>query len=202
MNFDATNSLNESESSPEGITVSGHCEDLEDVVAWAKTQKFYVEPFALAGSSLGAVSVVRFAGKFPKSVNLLIPCAFPYYEKNGGLGSPQVQGIKKNGYYDKVSRSTGKVLHMTTAYVEDMEKLELSPYIEKITADTYVVIGDKDTARHLENSKALFEMLKCKKKFVLLEGVPHDLANTPENKANFTKTIDEILKKEHNKEKR
>ena len=37
VNFDASNSLNESESSPESITFTSHRSDLEDVIAWAKT---------------------------------------------------------------------------------------------------------------------------------------------------------------------
>ena len=79
INIDATNSLNESENSSEGITTTGHYEDLVDVIEWAKPQAFYTEPFALAGQSLGAISVVRYSGQFPEKVNLLIPCAFPYY---------------------------------------------------------------------------------------------------------------------------
>ena len=79
INIDATNSINASESSDEGITTTGHYEDLVDVIEWAKTQTFYKEPFALAGQSLGAISVVRYAGSYTDKVNLLIPCAFPYY---------------------------------------------------------------------------------------------------------------------------
>lgn len=198
VNFDATNSINESESSSEGITVSGHCEDLEDVIAWAKTQDFYVEPFALAGQSLGAISVVRFAGKFANMVNFLVPISFPYYDKKDMEESSFAQKILKQGYFDKVSKSTGKILHMTMEFVKDMENLDLKPQIKNITADTYVIIGSKDTEKHKRNSKALYKMLTCKKEFYLLEGIPHDLANTPEDKKVFTTILIDILGKRNN----
>ncbi len=62
VNLDATNSLNASESSAEGITFTSHYQDLEDVIEWAKSQPFYKQPFALAGQSLGAASCIKHAG--------------------------------------------------------------------------------------------------------------------------------------------
>ncbi|MDR2902835.1 MAG: hypothetical protein LBU87_07030 [Lactobacillales bacterium] len=40
VNIDATNSLNESDSSPEGASFTGHYNDLVDVIEWARGQKF------------------------------------------------------------------------------------------------------------------------------------------------------------------
>lgn len=194
INIDATNSLNESESSENGITVSGHYEDLVDVVNWAKLQNFYTEPFALAGQSLGALSVVHYAGEYPEMVDTLVACAFPYI--NGKIkleADPIASEIIKNGYFNKVSKSTGRTLVMKTTWVEDLKTMDLTPYIRNITARTYVVIGSNDSESHLENSKRLFELLDCQKSYLELEGIPHDLANNKRDKELFTKTIDEIL---------
>ena len=193
INIDATNSLNESESSEEGITTTGHYEDLVDAIEWAKQQPFYKEPFALAGQSLGAISVVRYAGQYPDKVNLLIPCAFPYYNYIEEELNDFAKEVIKNGYCDKISKSTGKVLRLKSAYVEDMKKLDITPQIHMIKADTHVIVGSKDNKKHLKNSKHLYQMLNCKKEFHLLEGIPHDLANTPQDKELFTKTIRDIL---------
>ncbi len=195
INMDATNSLNESESSDEGITTTGHYEDLIDVIEWAKTQAFYKEPFALAGQSLGAISVVRYSGQYPDKVNLLIPCAFPYYNYVEEELNDFAKEVIKNGYCDKISKSTGKVLRLKTAYVEDMKKLDISSQIKMVTANTYVIVGSKDNEKHLKNSKYLYQMLNCKKEFHLLEDIPHDLANTPHDKELFTKTLRDILTK-------
>lgn len=192
VNLDATNSNNASECSAEGITTTGHYQDLEDTIEWAKTQSFYTEPFALAGQSLGAISVVKYAGEFPKKVNLLIPCAFPYYNYNEQELNSFAKEIIKNGFYDKVSKSTGRVLHMTTAYVEDMRTLDLTKQIKKITAETHVMIGLADNEKHIKNSKTLYKMLTCEKQLYLLPNVPHDLANTPETKETFENALKNI----------
>lgn len=195
VNIDATNSLNESENSEEGITTTGHYEDLVDVIDWAKTQHFYKEPFALAGQSLGAISVVWYAGQCPNKVNVLIPCAFPYYKYVENELNSFAKEIIKHGYFDKVSKSTGRVLHMTSTYVEDMKKLDLTSQIGRIKADTYILIGSKDSEKHLKNSKLLYQMLKCKKEFHLMKDIPHDLANTSQDRELFTKTLKNILSK-------
>ena len=195
INIDATNSINESDSSDEGITTTGHYEDLVDVIEWAKMQDFYKEPFALAGQSLGAISVVRYSGQYPDKVNLLIPCAFPYYKYVEEELNDFAKEVIKNGYCDKISKSTGKVLRLKTAYVEDMKNLDISSQIEMITANTYVIVGSKDNEKHLKNSRYLYNTLNCKKEFCLLENVPHDLANTPHDKELFTKTLEDILTK-------
>ena len=193
INIDATNSINESESSDEGITITGHYEDLVDVIEWAKMQAFYKEPFALAGQSLGAISVVRYSGQYPDKVNLLIPCAFPYYNYIEEELNDLAKEVIKNGYCDKISKSTGKVLRLKTAYIEDMKKLDISPQIKSITANTYVIVGSKDNEKHKKNSRYLYQTLNCKKEFYLLEDISHDLANNPHDKELFTKTLRDIL---------
>ena len=74
-----------------------------------------------------------------------------------------------------------------------MKKLDISSQIKLITANTYVIVGSKDNEKHLKNSRYLYQMLNCKKEFYLLEGIPHDLANTPHDKDLFTKTLRNIL---------
>jgi len=168
---------------------------LVDVIEWAKTQCFYKEPFALAGQSLGALSVVRYSGQYPDKVNLLIPCAFPYYNYIEEELNDYAKEVIKNGYCDKISKSTGKVLRLKPAYVEDMKKLDISSQIRMIKSNTYVIVGSKDNEKHLKNSRYLYQMLNCKKEFYLLEDIPHDLANTPRDKELFTKTLKDILTK-------
>ena len=193
VNFDATNSLNESESSEMGITPTGHYDDLVDVINWAKTQDFYIEPFALVGQSLGALSVVHYATESPELVNLLIPCAFPFMSGEVELKDFFATEILKNGFYDKISKSTGRVLRMKPSWNKDLENFDLTSKIKNITASTYVIIGTKDTEKHINSSRQLFDLLTCKKQYIELDGIPHDLANTERDKELFSKTIDNIL---------
>ena len=94
VNIDATNSNNNSDKSEEGITFTGHYNDLEDVISWAKTQSFYKEPFALAGHSLGARACVLFASKEPHLVNLLLCLSLPWI--NQAEKEPLINAIVKN----------------------------------------------------------------------------------------------------------
>ncbi len=194
VNIDATDSLNESESSRGGVTFSGFWQDLEDVILWAKTQKFYVEPFALAGQSLGAEAVVYYASQNPSKVNLLVPCAFPWLDGKAEIqNNKRTKDILEKGYFDQVSRSTGRVLRINKNYLDDVEKYDLSEQVKNITADTHLIVGLKDSDYHIENNKKLFELLQCKKSLQLLEDVPHDLANTPENKEEFENALENIF---------
>ena len=88
---------------------------------------------------------------------------------------------------------------MTTAYVDDMKTLDLTNQIKRITANTHVIVGLADNEKHIRNSKALYDMLTCNKQLHLLPNVPHDLANTPETKAQFEKALREIFEKEYTK---
>ena len=194
VNIDACDSNNASEKSDTGITFTGHYQDLEDVIEWAKTKKFYKEPFALAGQSLGAQAVVMYAGNYPEKVNLLVPVAFCWIDgKTESLNNSRRKAIEEQGFFEQVSKSTGQSIFIKMDYLNDLEQHNMERYIGEIKADTYVLAGSLDKQYHIENSKALFDMLNCNKEFVLLEDVPHDLANTPETKAIFEDALQRIL---------
>lgn len=195
VNIDATDSLNASESSRGGVTFSGFFQDLEDSILWAKTQKFFREPFALAGQSLGAEAVVLYASQNPTLVNLLVPCAFPWLDGEAeAKANKRTKDILEKGFFDQVSKSTGRVLRIRKNYLDDVEGYDLSEMVKNITADTHLIVGLKDSEYHIENNKKLFALLTCKKSLQLLPDVPHDLANTPENKEAFEKALEKIWK--------
>src|SRR3989344_7367385 len=73
IRFDTTNTLGESDGAYEDATVTNYYEDLEDVIGWASGQRWYQEPFYLAGHSLGGLSVALYAEKYPEKVKGLIP---------------------------------------------------------------------------------------------------------------------------------
>ena len=96
--------------------------------------------------------------------------------------------------YD-LSTLDGKTIGVYDTSSEDIKNLDITSQIKNITAYTYVIVGSKDNEKHLKNSKLLYQMLNCKKEFFLLDNIPHDLANTPQDKELFTKTLRDILTK-------
>ncbi len=194
VNLDATNSLNASDSSTEGITFTSHYHDLEDVITWVKSQNFYTEPFALAGQSLGAASCINYAGNYPQKVDWLLFAACPFIDGNELLEKDEMmKHIEKYGFLEKVSRSTGKTLRINKIFNEDVKSYNLTKQIKNITATTYVVQGLCDEKYIIENNKQIYDMLNCEKQIYLLPNVPHDLANTQETKEIFENALKEIF---------
>src|SRR3989338_7140177 len=73
VRFDTTNTFGESDGKYEDATTTNYYEDLEDVIAWAGGEPWYLEPFWLAGHSLGGICTALFAEKFPEKVATLAP---------------------------------------------------------------------------------------------------------------------------------
>ncbi len=200
VNIDATNSLNESEISGVGITFTSHYQDLQDAINWAKTQSFYVEPFAIAGQSLGAASGINFAGNYPDKVNLLLAAASPFIKGQDLMEKDEMmKHVEQYGYFDKVSKSVGRTLRINKIFNDDIKQYDLAKAIKNIKADTYIIQGDLDVAHIKEVSSQIYNMLDTKKHFILLENTPHDLANTEQTKSLFTNTMIDILKSVHEK---
>src|SRR3989344_4330984 len=73
VRFDTTNNVGESEGRYEDGTFTSYYEDLEDVIAWASSQSWYSEPFFLSGHSLGGMTSILYAEKYPAKVKGLVP---------------------------------------------------------------------------------------------------------------------------------
>ena len=66
--WDATHSWGRSEGSSERASFYHHFEDLEDVVAWSRSQAWYRERFVLAGHSLGGMAAGTYAASHAAQV--------------------------------------------------------------------------------------------------------------------------------------
>ena len=132
------------------MTFSGFYQDLEDAILWAKRQNFYVEPFALAGQSLGAEAIVLYASQNIEKVELVVPCAFPWLDgKIEVQNNKRTKDILEKGFYDQVSRSTGRILRIRKNYLDDLEKYYLTDHVKNIKAETHLIVGLKDSEYHI-----------------------------------------------------
>lgn len=136
INFDATNSLNESESSSEGLTFSSHYEDLVDVIEWAKTQEFYSEPFALAGQSLGGASCLNYACEHPEKIDLLIVACCPFID-----GKKLVENDEMMKKIEEISRSVNRTLRINKIFNDDVKTYDMTDKIKNVKAKTFVIQG-------------------------------------------------------------
>jgi pimeloyl-ACP methyl ester carboxylesterase len=188
-NLDATDSFNESETSPEGITFTGHYNDLYDTIKWARKQEWFQKPFALAGQSLGAMSVLLYAEEHPAEVNLLLPISFAYLDYKSmkeqdieRFGPSHWEEWKQRGYRDKAS---GNPLRVPFRYAEDFEQYDFAKKADKVTARTVLIIGDLESPIRLDNNKKLFDLLQCEKELIILPGVTHYVAESASSAEKF-----------------
>lgn len=196
VNIDASNSLNDSGASIIGPTFTSHYQDLADVILWAKEQSWYQQPFTLAGHSMGAASCLYYAENFPEQVSLLLLLSFPWLSGQSKIAQENPEKLhhwQTEGYWDKVSKHSGKILHVPYHYIEDLLGYDFGLQAANITAKTIMVIGDRENTIRLEDNHRLYESLTCDKEFILLPQTPHCPAGSPETAATFKKALQQAF---------
>lgn len=142
------------------------------------------------------MACVLYAANNSEKVDFLICASLPLINnaEKTELISEITKSVMKEGCFKKVSKSTGKVLIINKCFLDDVKNIDLSKYISKIKAKTYVIVGLDDSEINVKSSKDCFDLLNCEKELILLPNTPHDLANTPDTKAQFKDTMMKILK--------
>src|SRR3989338_8136261 len=112
VRFDTTNTFGESDGSYEDATTTNYYEDLEDVISWAKTQKWFQEPFALAGHSLGGICTALYAENHPEEILGLSPMSTVVSRKLSmeAAGKDAMDQWKKHGWKVEESKSRPGVM--------------------------------------------------------------------------------------------
>jgi pimeloyl-ACP methyl ester carboxylesterase len=177
VRFDTTNTFGESDGGYEDATVTNYYEDLEDVIAWAKSQPWYQEPFCLAGSSLGALCVALYAEKFPERVKALAPTSTVVSgmlsmqsEKNSKL----LEEWKRTGWRIENSKSRpGVVKRLKWSHMEDRLKYDLLPNANKLAMPVLFIVGSEDDTTPPEHQKMLYEKIPGRKEMHIIEGAKH-----------------------------
>lgn len=179
VNFDATNSVGESEGKYENATVQNHYEDLVDVVFWAKTQTWYQEPFLLAGHSLGGYAVARYAEDYPKEVKAIFPFALLVagelnHEAHKMFEPEKFKLWKETGWKTEISKSKpGVIKKLPWSHMEERLKHDLRPEASKLTMPVLFVVGENDNPCPLSSQKALYDIVPGSKEMHIISGAPH-----------------------------
>ncbi len=195
--FDATHTHGESEGEYADATTTNYYEDLEDVIGWAKTQKWYKEPFWLVGSSLGGISTALYAQKYPEQVKALAPLSTVI---SGKLSSEtqSERGIldewKKTGWRIQPSVSKpGLIKKLKWSEMEDRMRYDLLPKANKLTMPVLLIVGSDDKSTPFEHQKKLFDKLPGKKELHVIKNAAHTFKN-PEHLSEIKVIIDTWIK--------
>jgi len=181
VNFDATNSIGESEGKYENATFELHYEDLVDVIVWAKGEAWYQEPFILAGHSMGAYAVAKYAEEHPNEVESLFAFAPVIsgklsFEATERFEPGKMKKWKETGWTERVSHNRpGLVLHLPWSHMEERLKHDLEIKASNLTMPVLLVVGELDGPCPPEHQKLFLDMLPAgtKKELQIVPGAPH-----------------------------
>lgn len=176
VRFDTTNTFGESDGNYEDATVTNYYEDLEDIVGWARKQKWFEKPFALAGHSLGGLCIALYAENHPEEVSGLAPISTVVSGKlsmETEKHSSTAEEWERTGWRTERSHS-GKVKRLKWSHMEDRLKYDLLPRVENLTMPVLLIVGDQDDGTPPEHQQILYDALPPGKKEIhIIEGAPH-----------------------------
>lgn len=177
--MDCTNSFNDADGEVHNNTIQSHYEDLEDVISWAKNQEWYREPFALAGHSLGGLSILTYASKNPDKVRSLFPAATVisgrHLEEANMFRTPdEYQKFKTSGRMDiECTYKEGVTDYRPYSWIETMWDWNALNMADKITAPTLLVVGSEDGGTPPEHQNLLYDELAGPTEINIVDGVDH-----------------------------
>lgn len=176
IRFDTTNTYGESDGKYEDATTTNYYEDLEDVIAWAKTQDWFISPFWLAGHSLGGISIILYAEKNPEEIKGLAPISTVVSGKLSAesRGEEEMRQWKERGHEEEESGSIPGLIKRTPwSHMEDRLKYDVLPNVNKLTMPILLMVGDKDDSTPLAHQQILFKALPGPKEIHIIKGAPH-----------------------------
>jgi pimeloyl-ACP methyl ester carboxylesterase len=177
LRLDTGNSMGESYGEIEEATPEQSYEDLEDVIAWARSQEWFQEPFMLLGHSLGAMNITLYAENNPAEIRALVPFApvvsgESYYLT---LTPEHREEWERLGYYLRSSSSKpGVVKKISWDFVKRLRTFSLYEKIEALTMPILCIVGEKDDTTPSPFLKEFYEKLpSTSKRFEIIKGAIH-----------------------------
>ena len=162
VTFDSRYSTGQSSGDVINVRLSTFEEDLNTVIEWAKTQKFYVEPFALAGHSLGGASVLQYAWEHPDKVAKVIGItpvvSGQLWEKSCMTDTPEFcTQWKQNGHF--TYQHNGQLVSIPYQVVESTKAYDALQQIQKVKADVLLLAAAQDKVIHPQDIENLYQQM-------------------------------------------
>lgn len=176
VSYDATNASGESDGRIEDATLTQHFNDLEDLVNWSSKQKWYQEPFCLAGHSLGGAANLVYAQKHPNKVKAIAPISTLisgelYYKTRP---QEEIDEWKKHGRIIKKSVSKPGVTKIIRwLLIENLFNYNLLANANLLTMPVLLIVGDRDEGTPPEHQRLLYDALPGRKELHIIKGAPH-----------------------------
>lgn len=197
VSWDAVHTFGESKGGLyEDATITNYYADLEDVIAWAKSQAWYTEPFVLCGHSLGGISTALFAEKYPEKIKALAPLSAVVSGKLSlQTKADDLETWERDGIRVTMSHDGKREKRLKWSHIEDRLKYDLLENVDKLTMPVLLIVGEKDDPTPPEHQQILFEQLPGKKEIHVIKGAlhsfyePHEQQEVKQLVSNWLKTI-------------
>lgn len=191
ITFDSRYSLGKSDGSVIDVRLSTFEDDLKTVLAWAKKQDFYGEPFALAGHSLGGASVLQYAAQNPALVAKVVPITPVVSGKRWEAGClaymPDFcKNWKKNGFYNYQTEV------IPYAVVEEAMSYDAVRAAKDIRAQTLLITVADDHVIVPQDVKDLYQALGADKSLGVVSAGGHNF-KTEQSRQDLYHLIAEFL---------
>lgn len=180
ISFDATHSIGESDGDVFDVTYDTYVSDLEDVIAWAKTQPWYIQPYTLCGHSMGAQSTTWYAENYPDEVAQLVALApVVNYELYFSTMGEKGDQWKARGYKEKKSsRMPHEILRIGWGVVESVKQFNILPLADQLSMPVLGVVGEMDEPCPLAHQRMFFDEIASKDKTLkVIPGAQHSYRN-------------------------
>ena len=187
VRFDTTNTFGESDGQYEDATLTGYIHDLEDVIAWARTQEWFVEPFYLIGHSLGGFSVAWYAEHHSGQVKAVAPIS-PVVsgtlseEAHKKFFPKRYEEWQETGWrVEERSSKPGTYKRLKWSHMVDRRNHSLLPDATKLTMPVLLVVGQMDTSILPTHVAQLHDAIPGNNKtYIVVPGVPHNFRSEKE----------------------
>ena len=196
--FDCRHAFGKSSGSLEKARLTTYFEDLNTVIDWAQKQDFFIEPFGLAGHSLGGAAVLKYAEHNPRRVNRLILIApvlsGRLWEDACLLNIPDFyREWQKNGsffyqdplYPDWQGTISYDVLKDTFSY-------DAFSFTDKLKMPVSLFVGQNDAVSLVSANQQFYDRLHGLKMIRVLKDADHTL-RTEQNAADLRQAVSDFL---------
>ncbi len=173
ITFDSRYSLGKSGRNVADVRLSTFKNDLETVINWIKTQKFYDGSVTLAGHSLGGASILQYAAENPALVRDVIAItpvvSGNRWEKSCMDNMPDFcKDWKKNGIYHY------QTAIIPYAVVEESKTYDALKLAENIKAKVLLITTSDDNIIAPRDVKDLYRTLGSNKALSVVSGGGHN----------------------------
>ncbi|MBP5216085.1 MAG: alpha/beta hydrolase [Alphaproteobacteria bacterium] len=194
VTFDCRNSRGESFNNCSCATLSSMADDLQTVISWLQTQVLYIEPFLLAGHSLGGSVVLDYAQKHTQVVSHLILLSTIFdgneFLQNLKKYTPEFLHQLKNGGIIRSRNQTDCFLD--DSFLQNLKTYDLYQNVPALKMPLLIIGGDKDTASDIKSNERFYSAVQSKKQLRILPNCSH-IYDAVQNQSDLNDTITKFL---------